>query len=198
MSEEVCERRSGLPKEAYDDCDLYLAIQKYKVVLAEDPECCVRFNRATRGAKEWLCYSRWCRETKRIEVEYLMSLLSWMMPTEIAYVLQFETNSRLIESLKAGMLVAMDRVTTPERVQTVERESLAERQLLVEKHKGARQIFEGWSYYANLGRVMFLEGRDEGAARCFHPDHGLDCAWWSRWARVAAFKKEFEKGEMRY
>ena len=83
-------------------------------------------------------------------------------------------------------------------VRTVERESLAERQSLVEKHKGARQIFEGWTYYANFGWVMFLEGCDEGAARCFHPDHGLYCEWWNRWARVATFKKEFEKGEMRY
>ena len=198
MSEEVRERRSKLPKEAYDDCNLYLAIQKYKSVLAEDPECCVRFNRATQGAKEWLCYSRWCRETEGIAGEYQKSLLSWMMPTEIAYVLQFETNPRLIESLKAGMLVAMDRITAPERVRAVEKESIADHRRLVEKYKGARQMFEGWTFYANLGRVMFLEGCDEGAARCFHPDHGLYCAWWSRWARVATFKKELESGAMRY
>ena len=130
------------------------------------------------------------------------------MPTEIAYVLQFETNPRLIESLKAAMVAAMERVTTPERVRAVEKESIAERRLSVEKYKGTKQIFEGWTYYVNLGRVMFLEvnlgrvmfleGCDEGAARCFHPDNGLYCAWWSRWARVATFKKEFESGAMRY
>lgn len=70
--------------------------------------------------------------------------------------------------------------------------------LAIQKYKGTKQIFEGWTYYVNLGRVMFLEGCDEGAARCFHPDHGLYCAWWSRWARVATFKKEFESGAMRY
>lgn len=170
-----------LSDEVRADCELYAAIHEHSGRLAVDSETAARYERATRGAKEWLCYSRWCRETKRIEVEYQMSLLSWMMPTEIAYVLQFETNPRLIESLKTGMLVAMDRVTTPERVRAVERESLAERQSLVEKHRGARQIFEGWSYYANLGRVMFLEGRDEGAARCFHPDHGLYCDWCGHW-----------------
>ena len=80
--------------------------------------------------------------------------------------------------------------------------------LAIQKYKGTKQIFEGWTYYVNLGRVMFLEvnlgrvmfleGCDEGAARCFHPDNGLYCAWWSRWARVATFKKEFESGAMRY
>ena len=104
----------------------------------------------------------------------------------------------IIESLKAAMVAAMERVTTPERVRAVEKESIAERRLSVEKYKGTKQIFEGWTYYVNLGRVMFLEGCDEGAARCFHPDHGLYCAWWSRWARVATFKKEFESGAMRY
>ena len=170
-----------LPDQARADGELFAAIHECGRQLAEDPETTARYERATRGAKEWFCYSRWCSETEGIAVEYQKSLLSWMMPTEIAYVLQFETNPRLIESLKAGMLVAMDRVTTPERVRTVERESLAERQSLVEKHKGARQIFEGWSYYANLGRVLFLEGRDEGAARCFHPDHGLYCDWYGHW-----------------
>ena len=170
-----------LSDEVRADCELYAAIHEHSGRLAEDSETAARYERATRGAKEWLCYSSWCRETKRIEVEYQMSLLSWMMPTEIAYVLQFETNPRLIESLKTGMLVAMDRVTTPERVRAVERESLAERQSLVEKHRGARQIFEGWSYYANLGRVLFLEGRDEWAARCFNPDHGLYCDWYGHW-----------------
>ena len=133
MSEEVRETRSKLTKEAYDDCDLYLAIQKYKAALTEDQECCVRFNRATRGAKEWLCYSRWCRETEKVADEYQKSLLTWMMPTEIAYVLQFETNPRLIESLKAAMVAAMERVTSPERVRAGEKEPIAERRLSVEK-----------------------------------------------------------------
>ena len=167
--------------KSLEDGKLYVAIHEWQRRLAGDSETAARYERATRGAKEWLCYSRWCQEEGRVDVEYHSSLLSWMMPFEIAYVLQFESDRRLINALKSGMIAAMERVTTSARVVALGRESMRERQRLVEKHRGSKNVFEGWACYASFGRVLFLEGRDEGAARCFHPDHGLYCEWYRRW-----------------
>ena len=99
----------------------YATMQAMNKVLAADPETKDRYEKATNGGKEWFCFSQWVAEdvtrwNNAEAMEYRDALAAWLVSTDIAYVLQYETNPDVIAYLKERLVAAVERETTPERI----------------------------------------------------------------------------------
>ena len=100
---------------------IYDEMERMKLRLSDDPETKDRYERATRGGREWLAFSAWIDEdgsrwADAGVVRYRDMLADWLVLTDIAYVLQFETNPLTIAFLKDRLLPTAKRETMPERI----------------------------------------------------------------------------------
>ena len=99
----------------------YKNMQAIAKTLATDPETKDRYERATAGGKEWFSFSRWVAEdmarwNDAEAEEYRDTLAARLGSTDIAYVLQYETNPDVVAYLKQRLVAAVERETTPERL----------------------------------------------------------------------------------
>ena len=90
-------------------------------MLSEDPETKDRYGKATKDGKEWFRFSQWVSESKSRwhnseAMSYRNSLSDRLNSTDIAYVLQYETNPDVVAYLKKKLIAAVERETTPERL----------------------------------------------------------------------------------
>ena len=173
---------------------IYDEMERMKRRLSDDPETRDRYERATRGGREWLAFSAWIDEdgsrwTDAGVIRYRDMLADWLVLTDIAYVLQFETNPLTIAFLKDRLLPTAKRETMPERIDR------KRRKLDMGLH---RSFLRGTSVYGlsrqgsccgDLGGNMqksamkevaaYLMGCSHGAAHWAHPDSGRYNAWYN-------------------
>lgn len=100
---------------------IYKNIQAIAKTLATDQETKDRYKKAANGGKKWLCFSRWVAEviarwTDSDAMTYRDSLADRLNSIDIAYVLQYETNSDVVAYLKERLVAAVERETTPEQL----------------------------------------------------------------------------------
>lgn len=161
-------------------------------VLATDPETKNRYKKATNGGKEWFCFSQWVAEdvtrwNNAEAVEYRDALAAWLVSTDIAYVLQYETNPDVIAYLKERLVAAVERETTPERIA-----KRADR--LANARKRWREFMESVhnepSNHGLAANMMassyaetfaYLRGESKGASYWSHPDYGKYCEWYNKY-----------------
>ena len=95
----------------------YENMQVMAKALDNDPETKDRYEKARRGGKEWLCFSRWIAEDRTRwndpeAVEYRDSLTSWL--TRLS---TFETKASVLRGLLSAFLNYQIKVfTTPLRM----------------------------------------------------------------------------------
>ena len=85
--------------------------------LKNDPETKDRYALAGWSGRAWFAFSAWIAEdrtrwTDETVVQYRDALARCMMLTDIAYVLQFETEREVVDYLKDRLVEAADRETT--------------------------------------------------------------------------------------
>lgn len=90
-------------------------------VLATDPETKDRYDKATDSGKEWFCFSRWVKRSmarwnNHETAEYRDALVARLTSIDIAYVLQYETTTKVVAYLKNKLISAVAQETTPERL----------------------------------------------------------------------------------
>ena len=95
-----------------------LAISK---TLSKDPETKDRYANATNRGKRWLCFSAWLAKDRerwqaREAVEYRDLIANRLSSTDVAYVLQFEIDIDVVAYLKARLIAAANRETTPKQL----------------------------------------------------------------------------------
>lgn len=100
---------------------IYKEMQAIAKALATDPETNDRYEKATKGSREWFCFSRLVAEAKTrwndaAAAEYREALVDRLVSTDIAYVLQYETNPKVVAYLKKWLVAAVERETAPERL----------------------------------------------------------------------------------
>ena len=164
--------------------------------LTNAPETKDRYEKARRGGKEWLCFSRWIAEDRTRwndpeAAEYRDSLTSWLGSIDIVYVLQFETDANVVEYLKKQLIVAIERETTPRRLGIKARilgdgldkrpvyHRNTTRQLAANYGGGAGMICR--IYSAMKGYADYLRGNAPGPSFWTHPDCPLYLQWYNRY-----------------
>ena len=90
---------------------IYENMQAIAKALATDPETNDRYEKATKGSREWFCFSRLVAEAKTrwndaAAAEYREALVDRLVSTDIAYVLQYETNPKVVAYLKKWLVAA--------------------------------------------------------------------------------------------
>ena len=96
----------------------FQAVMDQKVdALKNDPETKDRYALAGWSGCEWFAFSAWIAEDRtrwadETVVRYRDALARCMMLTDIAYVLQFETEREVVDYLKDRLVEAADRETT--------------------------------------------------------------------------------------
>ena len=100
---------------------IYENMQTVAKTLATNPETKDRYEKAANGSKEWFCFSRWAKEdmarwTNSDAMTFRDALVDRLNSIDIAYVLQYETNSDVVAYLKERLVAAVERETTPERL----------------------------------------------------------------------------------
>ena len=93
-------------------------IQTISKVLSKDPETQDRYASATNRGKRWLCFSAWLANNRerwqdREAAECRDRIANRLSSTDITYVLQFETDIDVVAYLKAKLIAAANRETTP-------------------------------------------------------------------------------------
>lgn len=96
-------------------------IQAISKVLSEDPETKDRYANASNRGKRWLCYSAWLTKDRarwqgREAAECRDHIANRLSSMDIAYVLQFETDIDVVAYLKAKLIAAANRETTPRQL----------------------------------------------------------------------------------
>lgn len=174
----------------------YENMQVMAKALDNDPETKDRYEKAQRGGKEWLCFSRWIAEDRTRwndpeAVEYRDSLTSWLGSIDLVYVLQFETDANVVEYLKKQLIVAIERETTPSRLGIKARilgDGLNKRpvydkdttdQLAAQYGTGVGTICR--IYSAMKGYADYLRGNAPGPSFWTHPDVKLYLQWYNRY-----------------
>ena len=97
---------------------LYKKMSAVGKVLSEDPETKDRYANATDGGRDWFCYSAWLVENRSRwhdgeTARCRDSIASRLTSTDIAYVLQYETDADVVAYLKARLIDAVNNETTP-------------------------------------------------------------------------------------
>lgn len=93
-------------------------IQAISKVLSKDTETKDRYSNATNRGKRWLCFSAWLANNRerwqdREAAECRDHIANRLSSTDITYVLQFETDIDVVAYLKAKLIAAANRETTP-------------------------------------------------------------------------------------
>ena len=96
-------------------------IQAISKVLSEDPETKDRYANATNRGKRWFCFSAWLakdmeRWQDREAAECRDRIANRLSSEDVAYVLQFETDIDVVTYLKARLIAAANRETTPRQL----------------------------------------------------------------------------------
>ena len=96
-------------------------IQTISKVLSKDPETQDRYASATNRGKKWLCFSAWIAKDRgrwqyREAAECRDRIANRLSSTDITYVLQFETDIDVVAYLKARLIAAVNRETTPRQL----------------------------------------------------------------------------------
>ena len=89
--------------------------------ITNDPETKDRYANATDRGKEWLCFSTWLAKNRgrwkdREAAELRDHIANRLSSTDVAYVLQFETDIDVVAYLKARLIAAANRETTPRQL----------------------------------------------------------------------------------
>jgi hypothetical protein len=177
---------------------IYENMQVMAQALASDPETKDRYEKARRGSKEWLCFSRWIAEDRTRwndsdAVAYRDSLTSWLGSIDIVYVLQFETDAEIVNYLKDNLVAALERETTKKRLHL--RSTILERGLHkpwdgpagVKTTSQAAAQYGGGSgmicrfYSAMKGYADYLRGNAPGPSFWTHPDCQLYLKWYNKY-----------------
>ena len=96
-------------------------MQAMSKVISEDPETKDRYANATNRGKRWLCYSAWLEKDRarwqdREAAKYRDRIANLLSSTDIVYTLQFETDLDVVAYLKARLIAAANRETTPRQL----------------------------------------------------------------------------------
>lgn len=175
---------------------IYEEMQAIAKVLATDPETNDRYDKATKGSREWFCFSRWIAEDRtrwndQDAVEYRDSLTSWLGSLDIVHVLQFETDTAIVAYLKKRLVEAMKRETTRKRLNRRKAiidtglhkpwngpEGMTTTSQAADK-KGCGMICRFYS--AMKGYADYLRGNPPGAGYWTHPDCRLYLEWYNKY-----------------
>lgn len=175
---------------------IYENMQSMANVLATDPETKDRYGKAAKGGKEWFCFSRWIAEdisrwNDAEAMAYRDELAAWLASTDIAYVLQYETNPKVVAYLKEKLIAAVERETSNERLRRrarilgngLERKPVyhgsTTRRLAAQYGGGCGMICR--IYSAMKGYADYLRGNPPGADYWTHPDCKLYLEWYNKY-----------------
>ena len=91
-------------------------MQAISKTLSKDPETKNRYANATNRGKRWLCFSAWLAKDREKwqdheAAEYRNRIANRLSSTDVAYVLQFETDIDVVSYLKAQLIAAASRET---------------------------------------------------------------------------------------
>lgn len=174
----------------------YSRMMPFQEALSNDPDTKRQYELARHGGKEWFCFSWWIAEDRtrwndQETIEYRESLVSWLGSVDIAHVLQFETDAKVVEYLKERLALAIERETTPKRLEGRSRilsNGLYKKyaygkettgQLAAKYGGGAGMICR--IYSAMKGYADYLKGKAPGAGYWTHPDCHLYLAWYNKY-----------------
>lgn len=168
------------------------AMSKANKRLAADPETRDRFGNATQGGKSWMCYTKWVGEDgtrwdNEDATRYRELLAAWLTVTDLSYVLQFETDPRIVDFLKKQLLSALERETSPDRLKKkqdlltmgLNRKTYDGRTVstIAQERAGCGNMCRNMRISAMREVAAFLKGESFGAGYWAHPDHSKYLAW---------------------
>lgn len=186
---------------------------RLKKELGSNPDSKDRYARAGIGGKEWFAFSAWIAEDRRRWLDekvvlYRDSLVSWLALTDIAYVLQFESDPEIADYLKSILPEVASRETTEYRLAR-KREALTRGlgfyrkclddgsnsdMLSVQSGGGIGSMNNAMQRSVLRERVAYLTGESHGATHWNHPDNKLYENWYRREGRSAVPKLRNEVG----
>lgn len=176
--------------------NFYEKMRAVAKILSKSPETKDRYAKARHGGKEWFCFSYWIaknhtRWNDKEVIEYRDSLVSWLGSVDIAYVLQYETDARVVEYLKERLALAVERETTPERLKgriRILSNGLYKKPVYGKSTTGQLASSYGGGacminrlYSAMKGYADYLRGNSPGAGYWTHPDCGLYREWYNKY-----------------
>lgn len=159
--------------------------------LSNDPETRDRYGKATRGGKAWMCFVKWIAEDRArwddVEVIHYRDMLAdWLTVTDIAYVLQFEINTHIVDFLKKQLLKILEWETTPRRLEVkqvwqkmgLHRKTYDGRTVLgIAQEKAGAGLGRNMRISAMREVAAYLKGESFGASYWAHPGHSNYIAW---------------------
>ena len=175
---------------------IYDEMERMKRLLSRDPETKDRYERATMGGREWLAFSAWIAEDRSrwadgANVRYRDALANWLVLTDIAYVLQFETDAEVVGYLKERLAKTAERETTEERLSR-KRNFLRWGLHRPQKHLMGASVLSRSREAMHMGDVggsmqksamkevaAYLMGCSHGASHWAHADASLYIAWYN-------------------
>ena len=171
-------------REVFD----YRLMKAEAKALREDPDTCDRYANATRGAREWMCLSRWMArnpeaESDRRFVEYRDMLTAWVTAREWCYVLDFECERPQVTFIIGNLLAAIRRENTDLRLAWRKTFlAMGAREWRLQRENGSMM-----GRAAAKGLILRLQGKDPGASWFTHRDYGAYCTWWNRYVHPIAY-----------
>ena len=197
------------PAHASRDMELYSDIRACEDKIKAKVGCRTRFDTALKGARELMCYLWWLGEddSRRRDPDsfvYGRSLSAWLSPTEIVYVMQYETDVRNLRLLRSWLAQSVQRLCRPEMLKFVR--SRFERfgkygDVDVEEIRRrcpATCLAEGMARAVRVNSHKFFSGKGWSASDAFHPWYGYHSNWYNRYERLRMFGDSMVDGSMAY
>lgn len=191
---------------------IYCEMTRIKERLSEDPNTRDRYIRATNGGKEWMAFSAWIAEDEsRWSDEgvaaYRDALAKGLILTDIAYVLQFETDAEVVGYLKERLAKTAERETTEERLSR-KRNFLRWGLHRPQKHLMGASVLSRSREAMHMGDVggsmqksamkevaAYLMGCSNGASHWAHADASLYIAWYNAYVSGSNSTTKKEKAK---
>ena len=163
-------------------------VASYRRKVAGDLGSTLRYHRATEGARVLMSYLAWASDHRAEDDSeagraYRALLFAWVSLREFAFVLQAESDAKNVDILKDGILVALERETSPERIERKPKAKGDEFRLLLalpESALIARHPADCFASAMSQGAKRFRHRVLTGDALPmwpFNPDHSAHSDW---------------------
>ena len=197
------------PSFARRDQALYMSIRSCEAKIKAKKGCRTRFETALKGARELMCYLYWLgedeiRRTDPDSLAYGQSLLAWLSPVEIAYVMQYELDERNLCLLQRWLSRSVQHLCSPETrakvasrmAQFAEFGDMSVEEIRRQWPGGCTAL--GMAQGIRVNTHKFLSGKGWSAADTFHPWYGSYCDWYNRYERLYVCRNMIAEGTLVY
>jgi len=187
------------PASARRDKAIYTAIRSCEDKIKAMKGCRTRFETALKGARELMCYLCWlgeddARRVRRDSRAYGRSLLAWLSPSEIVYVMQYELDERNLLLLRRWLSHAVRHLCHPGTLAAVascgtrfaEFGDMSVEE--IQRQWPAGGSASGMARCVRVNSHKFLSGKGWSASDFSHPWYDSYCKWFNRYERLHVFK----------